>query len=332
MIEGIGERRLTMLLDSFGTLEHAWNSGYHELLQVPGFGRKLATSFIDQRKKIYPAQEIDWAQKNDATILTHYDHNYPDWLREIGTIPPVIYCAGKLPSVAGIAIVGSRKPTHSGRHQAYNFSRSLASEGLPIISGLARGIDTQAHLGALSVESGRTIAVLGSPLSHIYPPENRRLSEKIKSTGCLISEFSSKSGTKPGNFPRRNRLISALARGVLVVEAGEKSGTLSTVDWALEQGKEVWAIPGEIHHPLRKGTNKLIKQGATLVDSPTDIIQDSSGFYGALPHIQLDQSSQLVLKYYRQGLSAEEIVDKTELAVQEIQSLLTILEIEGLMN
>src|SRR5690554_2165407 len=126
MIEGIGEKRLAILLKKFGTLEHAWNSSNHDLLQVPGFGPQLVASFINQRKKVNPAQEIEWAEANDAAIITHFDHNYPFWLKEIGLIPPVIYCAGEIPPVAGIAVIGSRKPTQSGRQQAFNFSRSLA--------------------------------------------------------------------------------------------------------------------------------------------------------------------------------------------------------------
>lgn len=332
MVEGIGEKRLAMLLTHFGSLEQAWHSPYQELVKVPGFGPKLTSNFIRNRSRIDPGQEREWASKNGAVILTHYDYDYPKWLTEIGPIPPVIYCAGTIPNVAGVAIIGSRKPTHAGRQHAYHFSRSLADCGVPIISGLARGIDTYAHQGALAAESGTTIAILGSPINRIYPPENLQLSKKIVANGCLISEYSSRSGIAPGNFPRRNRLISAFAQGVLVVEAGERSGTLSTVDWALEQGKDVWAIPGDISQPLHKGTNKLIKEGAALVDSPADILQELTGFVQVSSNLRLDQSSQLVLKYYRQGFSAEAIVAKTQFSIQKVQSLLTILEIEGLMN
>lgn len=332
MINGIGGIRLENLLSAFKTLEQAWLSSYQDLLKVPGFGPKLAESFIGQRNGVDPKQEIKWAQKYNASILTKFDSGYPEFLRQISGSPPVIYYVGKLPDNLGVAIVGSRKPTHCGKQQAYEFGRSIASYGIPIISGLARGIDTQAHLGALSVKAGTTIAVLATPIHVVYPPENQGLAYKIKTSGCLLTEFSSRASIKPGNFPRRNRLIAAFAKGVLVVEAGLKSGTLSTVDWALEQGKDVWAIPGEISQPLRKGTNSLIKQGAGLVDCAEDILQEFHQISLVTAEHNLDSTSALILSYYKKGFSPQEIVESTKLSIQEVQNCLTFLELEGLMN
>ena len=332
MINGIGGRRLDNLLATFKTLEQAWQSSYQDLLQVPGFGPKLAESFISQRRTVDPKKEIKWAKKYNASILTKSDIEYPEFLRQIPGSPPVIYYSGKLPKELGVAIVGSRKATYSGKQQAYEFARSIASCGIPIISGLARGIDTQAHLGAVSVKSGVTVAVLATPIDIVYPPENHSLADKIKTSGCLITEFSSRAAVKPGNFPRRNRLIAAFAKGVLVVEAGMKSGTLSTVDWALEQGKDVWAVPGEISQPLRKGTNNLIKQGAGLVDCAEDILQEFHHISSAKSEHKLDSTSALILSYYKKGLSPQEIVELTRLSIQEVQNCLTFLELEGLMN
>lgn len=332
MINGIGVKRLQILCNFFGSIEKAWQSSAADLQKVPGFGVKLATAFVHQRKSIDPHQEIKWARAHHAVIITKYDQNYPSFLKQIYSPPPVIYCRGTLPSCQGIAIIGTRKPTREGREQAYHFARYLAGYDIPILSGLARGIDTQAHRGALSATGGTTVAVLATPINSIYPPENLQLAEQIATSGCLITEFSSRSVTRPGNFPRRNRIISGLAQGVLVVEAGEKSGTITTVDWALEQGKDVWAIPGSINHPLRKGTNKLIKQGAGLIDCPEDILHELDRFSHIKPKIKLDHLSQLVLKYYLQGISTEQIMELTELPLQKVQHYLTLLELEGLTD
>ncbi|NLM26103.1 MAG: DNA-protecting protein DprA [Firmicutes bacterium] len=326
MLNGIAGHRLEALVKAFGSLQDAWNSSYSQLLQVPGFGPKVSKSFIEQRTKIDPIKELNWAKSIGARIYTAYNPDYPKYLKGLQPVPPVIYCLGRLPSDLGIAIVGTRKPTASGRRQAYDFAKELA-DYFPIVSGLARGIDTQAHLGALAA-GGSTIAVLGSSLNQIYPPENCELANKISQNGCLVTEFSSNAAIKPGNFPRRNRLIAAFSKGVLVVEAGEKSGTMSTVDWALEQGKDVWAIPGDIANPLRKGTNKLIKQGAGLVDSPQDILDYFQLVAKPLVN-KLDQTLQLVLKYYRQGYSTDEIVEITKIPINKVQSSITILQVEG---
>ncbi len=334
MVQGIGGRRLDSLLAHFNSLEQAWKSKFEDILRVPGFGPKLAASFISQRAKIDPKEEILWANKQRISILTTLDQKYPKFLRDIPGCPPVIYCSGTLPNKLGIAIVGSRKATRYGKQQAYEFSRHLAARGITIISGLARGVDTHAHLGALSVKGGTTVAILATPIHKIYPPENRGLAEKVKTSGCLITEFCSNAVTKPGNFPQRNRLISAFAQGLLVVEAGLKSGTLSTVDWALEQGKDVWAIPGDINQPLRKGTNNLIKQGAGLVDCPDDILHEFCTQVNACqPELQnMDNRRALILSYCRKGYTAQEIVELTKLPIQEVLNCLTYLELEGLTN
>lgn len=328
MVQGIAGHRLSALLRKFGSLEKAWHSPYNDLITVPGFGPQLTQSFLNQRANINPLEEIKWATDLGARIFTYHDPDYPEYLKSLQPLPPVFYCLGCLPKQLGIAIVGTRKPTSSGRQQAYAFAQDLAGAQIPIVSGLARGVDTQAHLGALAA-GGITIAVLGSPLNRIYPPENRSLAQRIVKAGCLITEFSGSSSTKPGNFPRRNRLIAAFSQGILVVEAGEKSGTSSTVDWALEQGKDVWAIPGDIGHPLRKGTNNLIKQGAGLVDSPQDILDHLNIDFDDYLGKKLDQTSQTVLKYYRQGFSTDEIVEIMRIPVQQVQSCLTILQLEG---
>ncbi|NLM69817.1 MAG: DNA-protecting protein DprA [Firmicutes bacterium] len=330
MVEGFGLRRLNALISTFGSLERAWHSTLEELMQVPGLGPKLATKLIEKRELVDPIREIAWAEQNQAQIVTWYDRDYPEPLSNLADPPPVLYYRGRLPRQLGVAVVGSRKATQSGRNQAFYFALRLAESGIPIISGLARGIDTQAHLGALAA-NGVTVAVMATPIDQIYPPENRQLAVKISGSGCLITEFPSTSRTRPNFFPRRNRIIAALSKGILVVEAGLKSGTLSTVDAALEIGRDVWAIPGDISHPLRQGTHALIKQGAGLVDSPDDIL---STFPEISPQDQnhLDHIREVVLKYYLQGCSPEKIVAVTGLSVQQVQHALTLLELEGLLT
>ncbi|MDI9418581.1 MAG: DNA-processing protein DprA [Bacillota bacterium] len=328
MVEGIGSRRLTALVAAFGSLEKAWHAPYKELIQVGGIGTKLAGQFVDQRGHIDPIQERKWAESHSARVVTILDKtDYPQCLRNLSNPPLVLYIQGKLPTQPGVAVIGSRKATRTGKTQAYNFVYRLASHGLPIISGLAQGIDTHAHLGALAA-NGSTVAVMATPINVVYPTENRRLAQEIAACGCIITEFSSRSRTTPGLFPLRNRVIAALAKAILVVEAGQKSGTLSTVDAGLELGRDVWAIPGDIAHPLRKGTHALIKQGAGLADSPEDILT-------AFPEIStgiadyLDHADQLVFKYYLQGYSAQRIVELTGLPIQQVQNTITLMEIEG---
>lgn len=217
-----------------------------------------------------------YMKEKNIQILTIKDEDYPYLLKQIYDPPSVIYIMGnkKILSQNGIAIVGSRNCSLYGQKIAKYLSYQLAKKGIHIISGLARGIDTFSHIGTLQAK-GKTIAVLGSGLDVIYPPENAKLAEKIvESGGCLVSEYIV--GTKPlgEHFPARNRIISGLASGVVVVEASEKSGSLITVDFALEQGKNVYAVPGNINSPNSLGTNSLIKQGAKIVTNVEDILED----------------------------------------------------------
>ncbi len=330
MIRGIGDRRLQHLLDSFGTLEQAWSSSDQELSSVPSFGRKLAKQIVAQREQIDPIAEQQWAIRNQIKIFTYLDSEYPEGLTHLAPYLPVIYCLGQVPKELGVAVVGTRKPTLVGKKQAYQFAQQLAQHNIPVISGLARGIDTQAHVGALAAK-GRTIAVLGSPLNYIYPQENRNLAKQIIQSGCLISEFSRNTQVRPGNFRQRNRIISALSKGVLVVEANESSGALSTAAGARDLGRDVWAIPGEIHHPLRRGTNRLIKDGAGLVETIDDILigLGSMSFSNPVP---LDPSSNSILEYIKQGCSPQEIIEKTGLEAKYVFQQISLLEVNGVLR
>ncbi len=263
------------LLDIYKTPEEISKLSKKELEQLEVEEQMIQEMTNSNYRRIVKAYMLYMKEKN-IQILTIKDEDYPYLLKQIYDPPSVIYIMGnkKILSQNGIAIVGSRNCSLYGQKIAKYLSYQLAKKGIHIISGLARGIDTFSHIGTLQAK-GKTIAVLGSGLDVIYPPENAKLAEKIvESGGCLVSEYIV--GTKPlgEHFPARNRIISGLASGVVVVEASEKSGSLITVDFALEQGKNVYAVPGNINSPNSLGTNSLIKQGAKIVTSIEDILED----------------------------------------------------------
>ena len=263
------------LLDIYKTPEEISKLSKKELEQLEVEEQMIQEMTNPNYRRIVKAYILYMKEKN-IQILTIKDEDYPYLLKQIYDPPSVIYIMGnkKILSQNGIAIVGSRNCSLYGQKIAKYLSYQLAKKGIHIISGLARGIDTFSHMGTLQAK-GKTIAVLGSGLDVIYPPENAKLAEKIvESEGCLVSEYIV--GTKPlgEHFPARNRIISGLASGVVVVEASEKSGSLITVDFALEQGKNVYAVPGNINSPNSLGTNSLIKQGAKIVTNVEDILED----------------------------------------------------------
>jgi DNA processing protein len=221
-------------------------------------------------------QTLRWLEEGPDHHLVGLSHPaYPHWLRQIPDPPLLLYARGRLELLdrPSLAIVGSRNATPQGVRDAQAFAETLSANGLCIVSGMARGIDAAAHRGGLAA-AGSTIAVFGTGIDRVYPADHAGLAEEIFRVGCAISELPLGMGPLPGNFPRRNRLISGLARGTLVVEAARRSGTLSTARAALEQGREVFAIPGSIHAPHSKGCNHLIKEGAKLVECATDILEE----------------------------------------------------------
>ena len=263
------------LLDIYKTPEEISKLSKKELEQLEVEEQMIQEMTNPNYRRIVKAYMLYMKEKN-IQILTIKDEDYPYLLKQIYDPPSVIYIKGnkEILSQNGIAIVGSRNCSLYGQEIAKYLSYQLAKKGIHIISGLARGIDTFSHIGTLQAK-GKTIAVLGSGLDVIYPPENAKLAEKIVETGgCLISEYIV--GTKPlgEHFPARNRIISGLVSGVVVIEASEKSGSLITVDFALEQGKNVYAVPGNINSPNSLGTNSLIKQGAKIVTNVEDILED----------------------------------------------------------
>lgn len=274
-MEGLGPIKVRALIDFLGSPRAVFEVDPSEFRHVRGIGEKLCASMAAQRSQMNPAEEIEKAQELGIRILTPLDAEYPDALKTIHDPPLALYVRGSfLPADAhSLGIVGSRKATHYGLNVADRLSYQLAQTGFTIVSGLARGIDTAAHHGALKAK-GRTVAVLGAAIDQLTPPENAELADIISQNGAVISEYPLGRQADRMTFPYRNRIISGLSQGVVVVEAGVKSGSLHTADAALEQGRSVFAVPGRIDHPSAKGTNRLIKNGAKLVDNVGDILEE----------------------------------------------------------
>jgi DNA processing protein len=275
MIPDMGIVRTRALLSEFGNPENIFRASTKDLKQVPGIGEKTAGNIVSFKQWRRVEAEIARAGHLGVRIMSFDDPDYPSGLKAAGGAPIVLYVRGSLTTddSFSVAIVGSRKPTDYGRRTAFSMSGDLASAGLTVVSGMAIGIDTAAHKGALEA-GGRTLAVLGSGVDVPYPVSNRSLMERIASSGAVISEFPL--GTVPvrENFPRRNRIISALSSGVIVVEAALDSGSLITVRYALEQGKDVFAVPGNVTSDTSRGTNRLIRDGAMLVENAREVLAE----------------------------------------------------------
>lgn len=288
--------------------------------------------------------ELAWVEQQGGMIVTQADEAYPELLRMIPDPPPLLYALGQIEilNTPQLAIVGSRNPTHAGQETATDFANYLAGIGLTITSGMALGIDAAAHQGALAAH-GQTVAVVGTGLDRVYPARHKQLAHQIAEHGVLLSEFPIGTPPLPGNFPRRNRIISGLSMGVLVVEAAKQSGSLITAKMALEQGREVFAVPGSIHHPLAKGCNALIRQGAKLVEKAEHILEELEGFVGMIrqPELQpnanhvfkLDADYQKVLQYVDFApTSVDKIVERSGLTADTVCSMLLVLELQGFIQ
>jgi DNA processing protein len=276
MTQEIASTRLANLIEHFGSPENILKASRERLLKVPGLGEKIAAA-IASLKADDLSRELESAKELGLNILTPESAGYPDNLKDIPARPIVLYVKGQIKAQDNLAvgIVGSRRASFYGLTQSEKFSAGLTEKGFTVVSGMARGIDTAAHRAALKA-GGRTIAVIGSGFNHLYPEENKGLAEEISQSGAVVSEFPLDAKPLPLNFPRRNRLISGLSLGVLVVEAARNSGALITADFALEQNREVFAIPGRIDSMSSFGTNNLIKQGAKLVTCVEEIAEEFS--------------------------------------------------------
>jgi len=278
--DGVGPITFSKLLGHFGSVDGALGASVSELTKVDGIGFKTAEQIVATRSKFDVKAELELADKLGVWIINSADERYPPVLKRIYDPPPVLYIKGGLTGAdnLAIAIVGSRRCSLYGQEQSSRFAHLLSSAGFTIISGMARGIDTAAHQGALSA-AGRTIAVQGCGLANIFPPENKKLFGLIAEAGACISELPLRYEPLSENFPARNRIIAGLALGTIVIEAGLRSGALITATAAMENNREVMAVPGKIDSPLSKGTHQLIKQGATLVESVEDVME-SLGYIG----------------------------------------------------
>jgi DNA processing protein len=337
-ISGLGPKKFDALVTAFGTMEEAWSAGAAELRDA-GLDRASSANIIRERDSIYPDDELRRLDDSGIRACTRTSSVYPDRLREIYDPPAVIYVRGALSpdDALSIAVIGTRNPTAHGREACHLLADGLARNRVTVISGMARGIDGVAHTAALDA-GGRTVAVLGSGLDRIYPQEHAGLARRIAAGGALISEFPL--GTRPDahNFPRRNRILSALSLGTLVIEAGFKSGAMLTVEHAVQQNKEVFAVPGSILTESNKGGNWLIQQGAKLVTSADDVLDELNivvrGDQIPLPGIEPDNELEAAVLGIL-GSEPKHIDDVTRasgLATAAIASALSLLELRGLVR
>ena len=274
-IPGVGRVTFRKLTNQFGSPERALAASSDELHAISGLSDKVINELCSSSWRTFAEQEYERAVQAGVNIVLFDDPAYPDRLRHIPDAPLYLYVKGTLLPDDGraVAVVGTRNPTHYGKTMTNQIASDLASAGFTVVSGMARGIDTEAHKGALAAH-GRTIAVLGSGIDVPYPPENKGLMDEIVRQGAVVTE--NPFGTMPeaGYFPGRNRIISGLAQGTVIVEAAADSGSLITAKYALEQGRRLYSVPGYVASPVSKGTNSLIRQGAMLVESAADILQD----------------------------------------------------------
>jgi DNA processing protein len=338
VVQGIGPTRVRRLLNHFGDLQAAWTATPLDLAAA-GLDRRAIENTVGARARLNLDAELESVYAKGISILTWEDEGYPKLLSPIPASPPVLYVKGALTPEDdwSVAVVGTRHATSYGREAAADLSAGLARSRITVVSGLARGIDGIAHRSALDA-GGRTIAVLGCGLDTIYPPEHARLARDIAANGALVSDYAL--GTKPEarNFPARNRIISGLSLGVLVVEGADDSGSMITADFALEQGRDVFAVPGSIFAPRSQGTNRLIQQGAHMVTSVQVILEElnltQAGQQMDVRTIIPDNPTEEAMIRH---LSAEprhmdEIVRATGLPTADVSAALAMMELKGMVR
>jgi DNA processing protein len=273
LVSGVGPARLKKLIDTFGGVEQAWKASRADLINT-GLYRRVVDDIVKAQNELDLDREVAELNSLGIQVLTWEDHLYPGRLLEIDSSPPVIYVRGRIESVDrySVAIVGTRRKSPYGETVAREIALGLVANGITVVSGLARGIDAIAHKSALEGE-GRTLAVLGSGMDRIYPPEHRKLAKAISQRGAIITEYGLGTAPEARNFPPRNRIISGLSMAVIIVEAGESSGALITANFAAEHGREVFSVPGSIHSKTSRGTNRLIRNGAIPYLALDDVLE-----------------------------------------------------------
>ncbi len=337
-VRGIGPARLRALLDHFGTVEAAW-AAPSDALREAGLDRRSLASMIQARGKLNLADELDKVTRAGVQVLTWEDERYPQRLRTIDDPPPVLYVKGELAPADdwAVAMVGTRNASNYGREAARTLATDLVRAGVTVISGLALGIDAQVHRSALEA-GGRTIAVLGSGLDVLYPWENLKLAQEIIAHGALVSEYALGTQPEATNFPPRNRIISGLSRGVVVVEAGEQSGALITARYAAEQGRDVFAVPGSIFFRGSIGTNRLIRDGATPVLSAEDVLAGLN-LTTVAQHVEAqmllpaDEAEARIFDLLSsEPTHVDELGRAVNLPIAQVSSTLALMELKGLVH
>ncbi len=338
-IQGVGYITIEKILRYFGSWENLWNASSKDIYHIPNMRKNIADKLLETRNVDYIEKYKEKLLSKNVKCTMIKDKEYPNILKGIKAPPHLLYMKGDIveEDEKALAIIGSRKCSSYGKNIAYKFAKELAGYGVTVVSGMAYGVDSAAHRGALD-GGGRTIAVLGCGLDICYPKSNANLMREITDKGSVISEYPLETKPTPGNFPRRNRIISGLSKGVLVVEAGLKSGTLITVDYALEQGKDVFAIPGNINCSVSKGTNKLIKEGAKPVTCIEDILEEfdieSKKTEYDNSHMDLSDSEKSVLEIIekKQPIHIDLIGSILHIDAATLNGLVTILEIKDLVE
>ena len=345
MVPGVGPRIRQVLLERFGSPRAVLAAAPSELHEVPGVGPKLTRNISTAGSEIDVEQEIALCREHGVEILIEADDRYPRMLREIPDPPGVLFVAGTLKpeDTLAIAIVGTRHGSQYGLRQAERLSGSLSRAGLTVISGMARGIDGAAHRGALAA-GGRTLGVLASGVLNVYPPEHDKLAAELLAQGALLSESPPRAEPLGGTFPQRNRLISGLSLGVIVVEAPQRSGALITARHAMEQGREVFAVPGHVDSRTARGCHQLIRDGAKLVESADDVLEELGPLVEATPRddgqvvhhpaeLMLNELEQKVLAAVGSDpTSIDQIVAQSGLPVPRVLSTISVLEMRRLLR
>lgn len=342
LVKGIGAVRLRALLGFFGSLEIAWQAPA-EGLRAAGLPPKILENFLVVRKEIALDAVLDNLHRRGIQVLTWEDEMYPRRLREIDQPPPVLYMLGTIQAQDdwSIAVVGTRNATMYGKQVANEVASFLAAHGITVVSGLARGVDRIAHQAALSA-GGRTIAVLGSGVDIIYPPEHARLAEKIVDQGAILSDYAPGTPPDSANFPPRNRIISGLAMASVIVEASMMSGALITAKFAVNQGRDVFAVPGGIYAPQSKGTNYLIREGAIPLLKYEDILNvlqigQVQEMQAARTILQPDLAASVTEAQLLRVISDEpqhvdEICAQSGLPIEQVSATLTLMELKGMVR
>lgn len=338
LVKGIGAVRLRALIDAFGNLEAAWKAPADQL-QTAGLSPKITQNLLQIRQQVDLEQLWQQIQAQGVTVLTWEDENYPARLKEIDQPPPVLYLRGELRPEDNwaVAIVGTRRITPYGRQVAEDVATFLAANGVTVVSGLARGVDAVAHRAALKA-GGRTLAILGSGVDRVYPPEHIQMAEEMMKHGAVISDYPLGTPPESANFPPRNRIISGLSLATVVIEAGEKSGALITATFAVEQGREVFAVPGNILAPQSKGANQLIQQGARPLLNLQDLmdilhLRKVDQQQTARQKLPADPTEAKILQVLgHEPLHVDEIRAQSGLPIEQVSATLTMMELKGMVR